>query len=441
MKVQNNEDKINELLTRGVGEFVDPDGIFRKKLQTNPENIVIKFGIDPTRPDIHLGHAVVLHKLKQFQDLGCKIVFLIGDYTAQIGDPTGKSRERPEINPKEINLNADTYLRQVATILNTSDKKKYVRLNNSIWYTSVTDYIGGNMIEKTKLWEKDRKDYYSIRSDQKVPTITLFNLMSSLRLITHSQLIERDMFEKRINSGNHLYMHEMMYPILQGIDSYCIAGFFGSCDLEVGGTDQVFNMLMGRPIMKHNKQEPQAVLAFKLLEGIDGKEKMSKSLDNYVGITDQPNDMYGKIMSIPDFSIGNYFELCTFAPMDEVEKIKESILNGSVNPRDLKMTLSRQIVAIYHGEGKATKAEEDFVNTFQKGGIPEEIEEIKGSGSLGVILVLKKIVSSMSEWRRLVEEGAVKKLDGTTEEKVTDFKIESTPGVYKIGKHRFVKIV
>jgi tyrosyl-tRNA synthetase len=438
MVVKLDTKKIDDILTRGVGEFIDPDGTFRKKLESNPEKIIIKFGIDPTRPDIHIGHAVILHKLRQFQDLGCKIVFLIGDFTAQIGDPSGKNKTRPEINMEEIITNANTYLKQIGLILDTADKNKYKLLLNSVWYQSVADYPTGSMTEKSKKWEKDRKRYADIRSDHALPSVTLWNLMSTLRRITHAQLIERDMFKKRIDSGEELYMHEMMYPVLQGTDSYCIAGFFGSCDLEVGGTDQTFNMLMARPIMKANKQEPQAVLAFKLLEGTDGKEKMSKSLDNYIGIADEPNDMYGKVMSIPDSSIVNYFELCTFTPLSEVEEIKKKIKKGSVNPKDLKMSLAKQIVSIYHGEKKAKIAEENFVNTFSKKEIPKDVQEIEGDGKLLEIFVPNKLTNSISEARRLLEAGAV--TDMTNNKKLIAKDKFISGHTYKIGKHKFIKI-
>lgn len=432
------KEKIDDILSRGVGEFFDPDGIFRKKLENNPEKIVIKFGVDPTRPDIHIGHAVVLHKLRKFQDLGCKVVFLIGDYTAQIGDPTGKDITRPEINIEEINKNTETYEKQISSILNVSDKNKYVRLRNSIWFQSPTDYIGKDMVEKSIKWQKDREEFIPIRGQ--LPTITVWNLMYTLKNITHSQLIERDMFQKRINAKKHLFMHEMMYPVLQGTDSNTIAGFFGSCDLEVGGTDQTFNMLMGRPIMKSNNFEPQAVLAFKLLEGLDGKEKMSKSLDNYIGITDEPNNMYGKTMSIPDSSIGNYFELCTFTPLAEVEKIRKSIIDGAVNPKDLKMKLARQIVAIYHGEKKAEEAEENWEKTFSKKEIPEDVEifEVKENDLLVDIFLKNKIVSSKGEYRRLVDEKAITNLD--TNEKISNTTEKIKEGTYRIGKKRFCRI-
>lgn len=448
--------KIDDLLSRGVGEFVDPLGSFRKKLESAPEKIVIKLGVDPTRPDIHLGHAVILHKLRQFQDLGCKVVFLIGDITAMIGDPTGRSKIRPEIEYAEIQKNMQTYLDQVDKIL-LKDPKVFTWTTNSDWLISINDIIapdgqtinikvgdqvvttpplpGNNILSKATHWEQTRMQKSSIHS------YTLVNILSILRNITFNRLIERDMFQERIKGGEPVYMHEMMYPVIQGIDSNAISNIFGSCDLEVGGTDQYFNMLVGRDVMEMNKKEPQAVLAFKLLEGLDGKEKMSKSLDNYVGITDEANDMYGKIMSIPDSSILNYFELCTFTPLSEIENIKNGLENGTLHPKESKMMLARQITAIYHGESKAQKAEESFVNTFQKGEIPEDITEISLNKGETLIEALAKnqIVASKGEYRRLVDEGAVTDLGSG--EKVTDVNLVPESGMqYRIGKKRFVKI-
>jgi len=434
--------KIKEILTRGVGEFIDPEGSFVKKLKENPEKIIIKFGVDPTRPDIHLGHAVILHKLRRLQDMGCKIIFLIGDYTAQIGDPTGKDKTRPEISFNQILENAKTYLDQVGSILDVSNKDKYEVLSNSIWYQSATDYPNGSMEEKSRAWEGDRARFSAIRKDGGLPTVTLWNLMATLRGITHSQLIERDMFQDRIQKGTHLYMHEMMYPVMQGVDSWAIAGFFNTCDLEVGGTDQTFNMLMGRHIMKNNKQEAQAVLAFQLLVGLDGKEKMSKSLDNYIGITDDPVDMYGKVMSIPDNAIPSYFELCTFTPMGEVLNIKKGLGENTIHPKEVKMQLARQIVSIYHGEEKSNNAEQMFINTFQKGEIPENILEIKliEGETLVDVLLKSELVSSRGECRRLVEEGAITELN--EDKKIEDMNLILEIGMqFRIGKKRFIKIV
>jgi len=434
--------KIKDILTRGVGEFIDPEGSFVKKLKENPEKIVIKFGVDPTRPDIHLGHAVILHKLRKLQDMGCKVIFLIGDYTAQIGDPTGKDKTRPEISFNQILENAKTYLEQVGQILNVNDKSKYEVLANSVWYQSVVDYPTGNIKEKAEQWEKDRINFSSIRKDNMLPTITLWNIMSTLRSITHSQLIERDMFQDRLKNGSHLFMHEMMYPVMQATDSQVIAGFFDTCDLEVGGTDQTFNMLMGRTIMKNNKKEPQSVLAFKLLVGLDGKEKMSKSLDNYIAITDEANDMYGKVMSIPDSCIVDYFELCTFTPIEEIENIKKGLEENTLHPKEVKMSLAKQIVSIYHGEEKANNAEQSFISTFSKGEIPEDILELNllEGESLVDVLLKAELISSKSECRRLVEEGAITELN--QDQKIEDMNFIPEVGMqFRIGKKRFIKIV
>lgn len=456
MKEITKKEKIDEILSRGVGEFIDPDGIFRKKLETNPENIVIKFGVDPTKPDIHLGHAVVLRKLKQLQNLGCKVVFLIGDYTAQIGDPTGKSKVRPEIDQQEIEKNMKTYLDQVGKILNL-DQKVFSWIRNSDWFTAITDIMPiGNVewkspkgpislepssfLAKTLVFENTRMQGGG-KIGERVMVITLRSFLWTLKHITHSRLIKRDLFQERLKNGEELFLHEMMYPVLQGIDSYVLADIYGSCDLEVGGTDQHFNMLIGRDVMEMNKKTPQAVLSFKILEGTDGKEKMSKSLDNYIGITDEPNNIYGKIMSIPDSSIGNYFELCTFTTMDEVEEIKSKIKKGLSNPKDLKMNLAKQIVAIYHGEQKAQKAEENFVNTFQKKEIPEEMVELKTKEGerLMDLLVREKILSSKSEFRRLIEEEAITDLGINKKIEDVNFVVESGMKL-KIGKRKFIRI-
>lgn len=449
--------KIDELFSRGVGEFVDPDGKFRRKLETDPEKIVIKLGVDPNRPDIHLGHAVILHKLRRFQELGCKVIFLIGDITAMIGDPTGKNKIRPEIEYTEIQKNMNTFLNQVDKIL-LKDPKVFSWTMNSDWLVSINDIIapdnqaikinidnktiattpplpGNHILAKAHHWEETRRQKNNINS------YTLVSLLAILRKITFNRLIERDMFQDRIKEGLPVFMHEMLYPVIQGIDSNAISNIYGSCDLEVGGTDQLFNMLVGRDIMEMNQKTPQAVLSFKLLEGTDGKEKMSKSLDNYICITDEPNNMYGKVMSIPDPSIGNYFELCTFTPMDEVENIKKKLEKGFVNPKDIKMNLAKQIVEIYHGKNKAKKAEENFINTFQKRETPEEMTELetKKGKTLMDILVETKLLSSKGDFRRLVEEGAITDLN--TDKKITDVNLIPRSGMkFRIGKRKFVKI-
>ena len=445
---------VEELLSRGVGEFIDPGDAFKEKLLKKKKgeydkDIVIKLGVDPSRPDIHLGHAVILRRLRQFQDLGCKVVFIVGDWTARIGDPTGKSRVRPELEQAEVEHNAQTYIEQVGKILRT-EPGVFSWIRNSDWFTNITDLnlpddykinmdvtVEGktasvpiqpnSFVGKAIVFEQSRMQVKDLKLKGHISVITLNSFFWSLKHLTHARLIERDMFQERFKQGEELYMHEMMYPVLQGIDSYALSHIYGSCDLEIGGTDQTFNMLMGRDIMRTNKVLPQAVLSLNLLVGTDGKEKMSKSLDNYIAITDEPSDMYGKVMSIPDSSIVNYFELCTFTPMDEVEDIRTGLENGSLHPKEVKMSLARQIVDIYHGKEVAEKAEADFAETFSKGGIPKDIKTVMAHPGepLVEILLREGLVSSKTEFNRLDKEGAIKEIEN---------------GVYRIGKHRFLKI-
>lgn len=443
---------IDKLLKRGVGEFIDPEGLFLNKLKTNPKSIVIKFGVDPTRPDIHLGHAVALRKLRQFQDLGCKVIFLIGDYTSQIGDPTGKSKVRPEIDQKEVEKNMKTYLEQVGRILKTN-KDVFSWIRNSDWFLSPTDIEpkqgllvrilnrGINprsFVGKSILFNETRMQKAVLKKEE-IISVTLTSFLRTLRKITHGRLIERDMFQKRINNNEELFMHEMMYPVLQGVDSYVLAKIYGSCDLEIGGTDQTFNMLFGRDVMKNNNLSPQAVLSVEVLVGTEGKEKMSKSLDNYIAIADLPWDMYGKIMSIPDNAILQYFTLCTFTPLEDVEDIKKKLENGSVNPKEIKMRLAREIVAIYHGEKASKDAENDFIKKFQKGDIPEDLEEVvlEKETNIQDLLIQKGIAKSKSELKRLFDGGAVTNVE--TKEKINSVE-NIKEGVYRFGSKRFIKI-
>ncbi|QQR50581.1 tyrosine--tRNA ligase [Candidatus Nomurabacteria bacterium] len=463
------EKEIDELLSRGVGSFIDPEGSFKKKILETPEKVVIKFGVDPTRPDIHLGHAVVLRKLRKFQDMGCKVIFLIGDFTARIGDPTGKDKIRPEMDQKEVEINMQTYLDQVGNIL-TIDPELFSWIRNSDWFFGITDiapsedtaisldvedsehkkmsvpFAPNSFIGKSVLFEKTRMQITHLHNTDNIVAITLRGLLWTLKHVTHARLIERDMFQKRIDDGRELYMHEMLYPVLQGIDSFALARIYTTCDLEIGGTDQTFNMLMGRDVMKANGQPEQAVLACDLLVGTDGKEKMSKSLDNYIAITDTPEDMYGKVMSIPDASIANYFELATFTPLNEIDEIKTKLTDTNLNPKDLKMRLAREIVAIYHGEQKANGAETFFINTFQKKEMPDHIpEHIVTRGTPLVDFLLDKgIIESKSEFARLVTQNAIKIVMGNGEKEtiVTDPKMPIVESlVIRIGKHRFIKLV
>ncbi len=459
------ESKIEEILTRGVGTFADPGDIFRKKLiakanGTSTEEIIIKFGVDPTRPDLHLGHAVILRKLRQMQDLGCKVIFLIGDYTAQIGDPTGKSKSRPEMEQAAIEENMKTYLDQVVKILST-DPAVFSWIRNSDWFTTITDlnlpddykagmdvdapgmeapvhidFAPNTFLAKTIAFEESRMQKKI--GNGNVSVVTMRSLLWGLKHITHAQLVERDMFQNRIKDNESLFMHEMLYPVFQGIDSDVLAQIYGSCALEVGGTDQTFNMLMGRKIMEINKRVPQAVLAFELLVGLDGKEKMSKSLDNYVGITDEPNDMFGKVMSIPDSLLVSYFTLCTYAPMSQIALLSRDLASGAVHPKDAKMNLAGQIVELYHGSGAGNTAREHFVHTFQKKEIPEDVAVVKvKAGTLLVDALLEqKIVESKTDFRRLLTDGAIKK-NGI--DKLDDpLMVINEQIMLKIGKLRFV---
>lgn len=454
---------VQEVLSRAVGTFIDPDGAFKEKLEKKArgeydKDIVIKLGIDPTRPDIHLGHAVILRRLRQLQDFGCKVVFLVGDFTAHIGDPTGKSKVRPELEQVEIEKNVATYLAQVNKILKV-EPEVFAWIRNSDWFYSVQDLVAphiemeikdaeginrkvkleeNSILAKAALFAKTRMQ---TQFRPEIESITLRGLLWTLKHITHATLIDRDMFQERIAKGEQLYMHEMLYPVLQGVDSFVIHKVFGSCDLEIGGTDQTFNMLMGRTVMKVNGLPEQAVMSLEILPGLDGKEKMSKSLDNYIAITDAPNDMYGKVMSVPDECLPVYFRLATYTPLEEIEKMEKDFKAGKGNPRDSKMRLARQIVAEYHGEEAAEKAEKNFVDTFSKGGIPTDIEIVRAAKGTKIvdILLSQGVVESKTEWRRLIDDGAVKNAETDSKLESADVEFE-VPITLKVGKRRFIKL-
>ena len=449
---------LEDLFSRGVASLIDPSGEFRKKVEakaagTYDKEIIIKLGVDPTRPDIHIGHAVILRKLRAFQDIGCKVIFLIGDYTSQIGDPTGKSKVRPEVSQAEIEANMQTYLDQVGKVLKTDDGV-FSWIRNSDWFTNVTDIEPSarmrvnfnslminptSFVGKAVIFEESRMQKRALKRSS-IQTVSFSRVLATLRHITHARLIERDMFQERLKNGGELYMHEMLYPVIQGIDSSILATIYGSCDLEIGGTDQTFNMLIGRDVMKMNKQPEQAVMSMDILEGLDGKEKMSKSLDNYVGIADVPRDMFGKIMSIPDALIGRYFLLATYTPKDEIAEIELGLKKGTLHPRDTKMRLAREVVAIYHGDAAAVGAQQDFVNTFSEGNIPENVPEVSLPEGATIIdaLVAAECAKSRSDARRLVEAGSVTHMESG--EKNTDMNAVLAPGTYRVGKHRFFRI-
>ncbi|MCF7846303.1 MAG: tyrosine--tRNA ligase, partial [Candidatus Peribacteraceae bacterium] len=447
------KNNIDRILSRSVSKLIGGEG-FRKKLETSPEKVVIKYGVDPTKPDLHLGHAVCLRKLREFQNLGCKIVFLIGDFTAMLGDPSGKDKTRPMIKGEEIGRNVDSYLKQIPKILVTKeseikDKKigGFEIVFNFDWYESIHDMVVSDFLEKTKSFITKRSQLIKRRNEiiggvkimdgQKVElkTVTMVNLFRTLSKITHGDLFARKTFRNRVNSQQEIFMHELLYPVLQGIDSLIIGQIFGSCDLEIGGTDQLVNMKIGQKIQRTSlpPQKEQAVMAIEILEGTDGKEKMSKSLNNYIGITsdsDSPADVFGKTMRIPDELVPRWVELCT--DLDEVEFTNRL---ETENPRDLKIELARELVKIYHGKAAADQAEEEFTRLFaadSKNGRPDEIPEIQiEEGSWGIIELLNsaKLVTSKSDARRLIEGGGVR---------VNDQKVEKIDANFEVGKSELI---
>jgi len=390
--------KIKNLLERGVVDVIERDSL-EKKLNSS-KKLRIKFGADPTAPDLHLGHAVALRKLKEFQDLGHKIIFIIGDFTAKIGDPSGKNKTRPPLSEIEIKKNTQTYLQQIGKILDVQKIKIY---KNSQWFS------------KMKLED-------------------LIRLSAKL---TVAKILERDDFEKRIKNKIEIYYHETLYPLLQAYDSVMV-----EADVEIGGSDQIFNMLVGRDLQKKMGQEPQDVLTVPLLVGLDGKEKMSKSLKNYVGFNETPQEQFGKLMSLPDELIIQYMKLLTDIPAEEIDEIEKKMKKKIVNPRDAKMRLAFEIVSFYHSEDEAYKAKEEFERVFSRKEMPKEMPEIKVSqNKIKIIdfLAENSLVSSKSEARRLIEQKAVE-ING---EIIGDWHKETEVkdgAIMRIGKRKFIKI-
>ena len=388
-----------ELLLRGVEEII-PKKEFHKKLNKN-RPLRIKLGFDPTAPDLHLGHTVILNKLKLFQDLGHEVIFLIGDFTGMVGDPSGVDETRPVLSEEEIKKNAKTYERQVFKIL---DKKKTEIRFNSEWMDNFSP-----------------KEFIRLSSAQTV-----------------ARMLERDDFHKRYSSQKPISIHEFLYPLLQGYDSVAL-----SADVELGGTDQKFNLLLGREVQKFYGMEPQIAFTLPLLEGLDGIKKMSKSLENYIAIEDEENDMFGKVMSVSDELMWRYFELLSFKSDKEINKLKRAQTNGE-NPRDIKFMLAEEIVDRFHGEGSGRKAREEFKLIFQRGKNPSNVVEIEiqlKEQDITLPRVLKEagLVASTSEALRLIKQGAVK-VEG---EKIIDSKHKISPNsslLYQIGKRKFSKI-
>ncbi|HIF5024151.1 TPA: tyrosine--tRNA ligase, partial [Clostridioides difficile] len=369
------------------------------KSEKEGKPMIVKLGLDPSAPDIHLGHTVVLRKMKQLQDLGHQIVIIIGDFTGKIGDPTGKSKARKALTTEQVLANAKTYEEQIFKVL---DKEKTIVRFNSEWLAKL------NFEDVIKL----------------AATITV------------ARMLEREDFKKRYEGQMPISVHEFFYPLMQAYDSIAL-----EADIELGGTDQRFNLLMGRSLQREFGMESQIVIMMPLIEGLDGKEKMSKSLGNYIGIDEEAGIMYQKSMEIPDELIIKYYNLVTDVHPDEVNKIESQLKEGSVNPRDIKMNLAREIVTLYHGEESAKEAEERFKSVFQKGQIPEDIQtiQVKEDGfDLIEVLVSNEIVKSKSEVRRLASQGGVK-VNG---EKVEDLStiVKESELVVQIGKKKFVKI-
>src|SRR6056297_3599416 len=396
-----------KILKRGVNDLISEQDLKKKLKEAEKENrpLRVKLGLDPTAPDIHLGHTVVLKKLKQFQDLGHEVYLIIGDFTGRIGDPSGKSKMRKQLTKEEIEANARTYEKQFSKILD-EDKTKLVF--NSSW-----------------LGEMDFADVIRLSSKYTV-----------------ARMLERDDFHKRYEDNKPIGIHEFFYPLMQGYDSIAI-----EADVELGGTDQRFNLLVGRNLQKEYGQEPQVLVMMPILEGLDGTEKMSKSLDNYIGIKDKPTDMYGKVMSLPDELIVRYFELVTDIDPQEVGKIKEDIEVNNVNPMQYKKDLAYIIVKEFHGEAKAKEAAQEFENVFSKGGLPEDIPEVEISedqledGELWIVKIVAAtgLVDSNSEARRMIKQGAVT-IDDKKYEKI-NLDLEVKDGmIVQIGKRRYAKL-
>jgi tyrosyl-tRNA synthetase len=387
---------MEELLTRGVEQIIGREEL--EEALKGKRKLRIKFGVDPTRPDIHIGHAVVLRQLRQLQDMGHTIIFLIGDYTTKIGDPSGRSKTRPVLTDEEILANAQTYLDQVGAVL---DVKKAEIRRNSEWLAQLT-------------------------------FADLLKLASNMSV---AQLIERDDFKNRLAAGQELSLHELLYPLMQAYDSVML-----EADVEFGGNDQLFNLMAGRALQKKQGQTPQVVFVSKLLVGTDGSKKMSKSLDNYIGLTDEPTDMFGKVMSIPDSLIAPYYELCTDVPMESVKGLVETLAAGA-NPRDSKASLAREIVRMYHGEAKALAAEEAWNKQFRDGGRPDHIEEHTVSDAhmtLVDLLVESNMASSKGEARRLIEQGGVR-LDDEVQLPESE-PVFASHQILQVGKRRYLKL-
>ena len=387
-----------ELIKRGIDEVLTEDDLVSKL--KSKKQLTVKVGFDPTAPDLHLGHTVILNKMRHFQDLGHKVVFLIGDFTGRIGDPSGKNKTRPSLDKKELEKNAKTYSNQVFKILNKD----------------LTD------IRFNSEWCED------LGADGIIGLASKYNL---------GRMLERDDFSKRYKANQQIAIHEFLYPLIQAYDSIAL-----NADVEMGGTDQKFNLLVGRELQRAFDQEPQVCITLPILEGLDGTNKMSKSLDNYVGINEDPDEMFGKIMSISDDLMWRWFELLSFRPINEVNELKKEVKSG-MNPRDTKILLAEEIIERFHSKEDAENAKNTFLDRFQKGAKPKDIEtfsiSLDDDIAIGNLLKESGLVQSTSEAMRLVKQGAVK----INDEKIDDPKLSIEKNqelLVQVGKRRFLKI-
>jgi tyrosyl-tRNA synthetase len=396
--MSNIKEQIAEL-SRGTDEVLPEGGLAEKLGKGRP--LIVKAGFDPTAPDLHIGHTVLINKMRQFQEFGHEVVFLIGDFTGMIGDPSGKNATRPPLSPDEIRANAETYESQIYKIL---DRERTRIEFNSTWMGSM-----------------DAAGLVKLASHHTV-----------------ARMLERDDFRKRYEGGQAISIHEFLYPIVQGYDSVAL-----KADVELGGTDQKFNLLVGRQLQQDYGQEPQLVITTPLLEGLDGVQKMSKSLGNYVGITDPPGEMFGKLMSISDDLMWRYFELLSFRSLDDIVALRQAVDEGR-NPRDVKFELGMEIVARFHDEAAAAAARQEFISRFREGAMPEDMPEISleaQDGTLGIAHLLKGagLVSSTSEAFRMIKQGAVR-IDGErVEDRGLTIDVGST-NVYQVGRRRFARV-
>ncbi|MEO8502705.1 MAG: tyrosine--tRNA ligase [Acidobacteriota bacterium] len=389
------------ILKRGAVDLID-EAQLRTKLdraQKTGKPLTVKAGFDPSSPDLHLGHTVLLRKMKHFQDLGHRVVFLIGDFTAMIGDPTGKKTTRPQLSREQVLENAETYQRQVFKVL---DREKTVVDYNSKWLLA----LGAD------------------------------GMIRLAGRYTLARMMERDDFRTRFASGQPIHLHELLYPLAQGYDSIALGA-----DVELGGHDQIFNLLVGRDLMKEEGMEPQCVLTVPLLVGTDGSEKMSKSLGNAIAVEDSPADLYGKAMSIPDTLMWDWYLLLTDVPTEELDNRKRRLAAGEVHPKTLKQELARRLVADYHGEAAALGAQEEFARIFTSGGVPDDIEEIAVAAQpLAALLAAANLAPSRNEARRLIQQGAVTVDGERAGDPAAVLAARSETYLLKVGKRRFARL-